>query len=533
MLRYLIAVTAATALFGSPLVAQEDSSDEGGFLSRLKKVIEPEGEEKSWLERAKELGDSTLEKGKQSVEELLTNGSEANTQMAELLSYLDQKLVGREASFTDEEIQAMAVELIPLVEELNGREFKSTPEVATTGNFEMIQILGNDLVPQYQNQLPEVSKPSIMLRSYISAGLVAPALMGKYGVMDKVVYVLPENVRATMEETEIPISLEEDLMKIIIAHELTHALQDQEIDLNESVLEMTSPDESYAFQASIEGHAVYIQNAVAERLDLIQAADAGRKILSAPDTQEEAWLIDQFAMADAVRSESIYLGGENFISHHAAEGGIGKIWEILEAPPTQTSMIFKPATYTSDAAPAPDYTDLFSDAPGLLGIPEWEVEVHSMGDFDIVSHLGAVPKDQRDGIMTKLKKSAVLQFTHPSLGFGESLEAVIFGFSNAVGAEEMFTALEQLNENDLKSMEASLLVKLLSQRKIDYDADEGIAGTALRYETESPFLGEEVSSVFQVRRENLVIQIYAIDVDLKKSAIDAFLHASFDRFKSP
>ncbi|MDF1810933.1 MAG: hypothetical protein P1V20_01925, partial [Verrucomicrobiales bacterium] len=299
------------------LSAQDSPPDEGGlggFFTKLRSVVEevsPSAEkniddEKSWLERAKELGSSTLGKGKQGFEDLVTSGTEANTKMSGMLTYLDKKMAGREPSFSDAEIQSMAVDLIPLVEELNERKFNSPPKVAVSGNFEMIQILGNDLIPQYQKQFPEVSKSSIFLRSYISAGLFAPALMGKYGVTDKAVYVLPENVKATMEARNIPDKLDRDLMKIIIAHELTHALQDQEVDLNSSLLKVKNPDASLAFQALIEGHAVYIQNAAARRLKLQDAAKAGRDMLTAPEQDGEEWLVNQVAMADAVKWESIY-----------------------------------------------------------------------------------------------------------------------------------------------------------------------------------------------------------------------------------
>ena len=354
--------------FSSTAQEPEEKRGIGGLFNKMKDVVEDvspdiEGAGKSLLNKANEIGKSTLKKGLKDFDDLLTNGSESNSRMADLLAYLDKKLVGREPAFTNEEIQIMAKELIPLVEELNGRKFYAPPKVAITGNFEMIKILGNDLIPQYKKQFPNASKPIIFLRSYISAGIFAPSILGKYGITDKTVYILPENVKAAMEAQETPSELDESLMKIIIAHELTHALQDQEINLNKTINNLENPDANFAFQALIEGHAVYIQNAVAKRLNLTEAAQAGRDMLTVPELKDEEWIVNNIAMADAIIWESIYLGGEKFIEYHARKKGIEAIWKIMNAPPSRTSMIVKPETNTSRKHPVPNYQALFADAP--------------------------------------------------------------------------------------------------------------------------------------------------------------------------
>ena len=169
----------------SPLTAQMGLFD---TLKDAVKEVSPDAADlieengKSLLDRANDLKDSTLDNGMQSLDGLLTKGLGANSHIGELLAYLDKKIAGREPAFTNEEVKAMAKELIPLVEELNGRKFKTPPKVAITGNLEMIKILGNDFIPQLKKQFPDASKTTIFLRSYINAGLFAPSLLGKYGI---------------------------------------------------------------------------------------------------------------------------------------------------------------------------------------------------------------------------------------------------------------------------------------------------------------------------------------------------------------
>lgn len=525
-------VIAGTVVHGQ----EENGGDSGigGLFNRLKKAVEvepsTEPDKKSWFDKAKELGVSTLDKGKEGITELVTAGTESNARMQEMLAWLDTKIAGREPAFTDSEIQEIALEMIPLVEELNGRTFAAPPQVAITGNFEMIQILGNDLVPQLEAQIPDAPKPMVYLKSFVTAGLFSPSLMGKYGVIDNTVYVLPENVKSIMEAGEIDPSLDRDLMKIIVAHELTHALQDQEINLDESMLKVQSADESLAFQATVEGHAVYIQNAVAKKLGLDEAARAGRDMLTAPENKDEAWLINRVAMADAVKWESIYLGGETFIAHHASAGGMEKVWSILKAPPTRTSMIVKPSSYRKDPAPEIDYQSHYREIGKPLGLEEWKVAADSMGDFAIQSHLGAVTREKRDEIMAGLEKSVVINLTGPGLS-SETCMAAVFAFADDSGAARMLEAMEELNRHDLASAEASAMVEVLSRKKIDYSAGDNAAGSALRYKTKALFLGEETVSVIQVKRGNLVSQIFYTDLDLRKPQVDQFLHAVMTKLK--
>jgi len=395
----------------------------------------------------------------------------------------------------------------------------------------MIKILGNDLIPQLTKQLPDASKTTIFLRSYIKAGLFAPSLLGKYGVTDQTVYVLPENIKTAMTAEKIPSELDEDLMKIIIAHELTHALQDQEINLNAAILNVTSPDANLAFQALIEGHAVYIQNAVAKKLNLTKAAKAARDMLTAPELEDEAWLINHIAMADAVIWESIYLGGEKFIKHHIRQKGIEAIWTIMKAPPIRTSMIVKPETYTVRHPQVPNYQALFANASSQLKAAKWKVSTHAMGDFDIQSQLGALPRQQREKIMKQLNKSAILQFNAPMVSLGQGIEAAVFQFNDQTGAKQMLSAMNQLNSNNANSAKASSMVNVLKEKKINYIAGEDITGTALQLQTEAMFIGKQTTNIIQVRKGNVVAQIAYSDVDLKKPAIDAFLSSAVGKFQ--
>lgn len=518
--------------------AEDKPTGIGGLLDRLTGNEEETGGNESGsvfgnlLNRAKTLSEETYERSKQGLTDLMDSSSEANAKVEGMLSFLDEKLAGREPSFTEAEIQAHAEKLVPLVEELNQRQFDAPPTVKSVGNFQMIQIMARDLAPQFERQLPEVPQPLIYLRAYLSAGLIAPSLLGKYGVEDHTVYLLPQNVNAVMEMAEIDPKLEEEILQIVIGHELTHGLQDQEIGLSKSLEKVDSPDGMQAFNSTIEGHAVFMQNALAERLGYQEAAEAASTLLTAPEMENDEWLYDRVAMASAVQWEQTYLGGERFMKHHHGEGGVDRIWQILALPPDRTSMITRPESYTASPEPLPDPQKRFAFAPTAVGLDTWNYAATPMGDFDVLSHLATVPRAKREAIMAGLRENVAVRLDHPTSLSG-MVTLALFEFAHENEASQMVEAMEELNRQDLAGLDAGFLVDLKSQANRDYAGKSGMAGSALRYETESLLLGETTTTVIQCRTGKIAAQLLYEGVDLKKAQIDELISQCVNELSKP
>ncbi len=523
-----------------PAIAEENKKESGGFgglFNRLTKTEDkkeaPKAEEEKksgffggLVNRAREIGEETLDRGKQGLTDLMDSSTEANAKMEAMLAYLDQKLAGREPAFTEAQIQAHAAKLTPLVEELNARKFDASPKVKAVGTMQMVHVLARDLVPQFEKRLPETPKAMIYLRAYLSASLFAPSLMGKYGVEDHTVYLMPQNISAVIEAVGIAPGLEEEILQIVIAHELTHGLQDQEVGLADATANVESPDAMQAFNATIEGHAVFIQNAAAKRLGFDAAAKAASDLLMA-EMEEDPWLIDRVAMADAVLWEEIYLGGERFMAHQHQRGGIEAIWKIMKNPPSRTSMITRPESYSPNSTPLPDYQERFAFVPKAAGQEDWKHLAMPMGDFQVQSCLATLPRDQRQHIMRELREAAVVLMLDPT-SLGAGMELALFEFNSEAGAGQMVKAMEELNRQNMAEMRAAALVKLKASAVHDYKGASGAEGSALRFQTDSFLLGESTSTVVQCRKGNLVVQLSCDGSALEEEQMDALIRQGMD-----
>jgi len=496
---------------------QETEEESGGLFGSLRKMIPKD------TESLRENLDSAWKSGREGFQDMLDSTAESSDKMDALLEYLDEKLAGRESTFTDEEIEAYADKLIPMVEELNERKFTSKPKVKAVGNLQLIQALAKDLAPQYERQFPEVSKPLIYLQSYLTAGLVAPSLLGKYGVEDGTVYIVPLNLESTLSQRGVEGAHEDQILQLVIGHELTHALQDQELGLSDAVLSAETRDASKAFEATIEGHAVFIQNQLAAELGFGEAANEASQFFIAGDLQEDSWLYERLSHAEAVGIEQVYAGGNRFIEHHHRQGGIEDIWKILDQPPPRSSMITLPETYTENPAPLPDYKAEFADSrmAELLG-DDWALEATSVGDFDLRTTIAQVNTVERETIMRGMKKAVYVMMPHKT-ELARSMDLMLFEFGDKRSATAMMDAVGLLTEQNLRDLESNSRVKVRDLTKGPYSADTSARGYSWNYKVEAYLLGETAMNEVLIRHGNFVASFIAADGDISQGEIDQLI----------
>lgn len=141
---------------------------------------------------------------------------------------------------------------------------------------------------------------------------------------------------------------EEDMQRLVLAHELTHALQDQNFDLDRFLhAARANDDATSARQAVVEGYATA---AMMQRL--IEPVElAGLPSLEPLMTRMVHQQMAQFpAFTEApyfFRLQALfpYAQGMGFIERGLAQGGWEKLNEVFANPPVTTREIFRPADY--------------------------------------------------------------------------------------------------------------------------------------------------------------------------------------------
>ena len=161
--------------------------------------------------------------------------------------------------------------------------------------------------------------------------------------------------------------------RTVLAHELTHALDDQWFGIDRPDLDKPGNDEAAAaFQALTEGNAVRVQITYLRQLSAVQQAQA------ALEEQSAASSVDTKGVPDVVQEIVAwpYEVGPTFVNALLGAGGEQRVDDAFTNPPTTTEQIVDPPAYLNHLpvvhvdVPKADGTTLDSGIYGYASLVE-------------------------------------------------------------------------------------------------------------------------------------------------------------------
>ena len=219
---------------------------------------------------------------------------------------------------------------------------------------------------------------SNLTAAYVRLGLLPPG----YPLREKYIELLGEQVAAFYDQHAHKLfmfedaSLENAANRVVLAHELTHALQDQHFGLRKLPLEIkTNDDRAGAASALVEGDATLVMTEFMLKnlsLDSLQEGFAGAF------TQN----MEQLAAAPRFLRESLlfpYLQGQQFCGAIHSRGGYAALNKAYERPPSSTTQIMHPEKYFSDPPEEP----IAVEWPNLSVNGEKPIADNVLGEFGI------------------------------------------------------------------------------------------------------------------------------------------------------
>ena len=171
-----------------------------------------------------------------------------------------------------------------------------------------------------------------------------------------------------------------DEQRMVMSHELTHALEDQHFQI-ESWVKAARPNDD----AELAREAVLEGSAMAAMLDYM-LKDRGLKLRDLPDIDPSVFVGDLTATpmmkkAPPFIKDSLmfpYFSGLTFSMTVLKTDGWHGFSSVFEHPPANTQQILHPELYRSGKAAAPVKLDLPDNFPG----PTWsKLEENAMGEF--------------------------------------------------------------------------------------------------------------------------------------------------------
>ena len=258
------------------------------------------------------------------------------------------------------------------------------------------------------------------LRSFL-VSLLKEQVAGFYNAKNKTVYLLDW--------------VEPDEQKPVLAHELTHALQDQNFGLEKfaksarsgSDAEMNGDERLAARQAAVEGQGMVTL------IDYI-LAPTGTSITQAPQLADAM----QYAMTSGPNMEIFngaplyiqevllfpYRYGLTFERDLLAKGGKEKAFAgVFRNPPQDTRQVMQPATYLAGQSVQPLKLPEFAAATGSA---YKKFDVGTIGQFDTMAMVKQYSDARNAEALAPKWRGGVYYAAQPANGDGKAVPAVVY-----------------------------------------------------------------------------------------------------------
>ena len=154
----------------------------------------------------------------------------------------------------------------PLIEEISGLSFNEDIKFQLVKRDTYRDLFAQSLLPYYLKMMKGVDKNTVSRQVEMMAQEQSQKTLGLYFPKKKTMFLIPDNAQAQIERYEIKDKDFKDFLFLYVTYRMIAALDDQ----NFNIMEETGSKDmeaSAASRALTEGHAAYITNKIAERLD--------------------------------------------------------------------------------------------------------------------------------------------------------------------------------------------------------------------------------------------------------------------------
>ncbi len=434
--------------------------------------------------------------------------------------------------YTEAEAQSYVRELIPLVEKAAGRRFKTLPKVKLVNRAGLIPVLAAEFAPQIRRLDPNLTAAELRADSEEMSRDYAMCFLGKYGIGTGKLYLLPRNFQPLMDVAEVDPKYRRQIVEIVIAHELTHALQDQYVSIAKLEQTATSTEErSLAFAATLEGFAVFVQDAVADQLKISGAAKELARLIALGSVKGADPSMEVASQRDVEIVRSVYLSGRDFIAWQFRHGGFEQVWRVLASPPTKTSQVFHPETYCSYSPPERglDWSRALKGLEARIGGRKWTVDNKEVGEMELRAAYIGFDEKTREAILSDIEHAQRLVATS-----GEcEVRIGLVVLKDRSMAPALVSATEKSTIASLEKMRGSKIYETHYSRPANFAEMTGKADIARRISGTMRHGGRiYVFSLVQVARGPVVAYVAAEGINAPPSQVAFILREVLKRTES-
>ena len=259
------------------------------------------------------------------------------------------------------------------VEHVRGLKFLHPVDYHEIPRTELPAILRQKLAQQVPDQEFETAGMALAALGVLPAGIdLKKTYLSLLGEQIGAFYDQHEKGLFTFTGQPLTVSTN----RVIMAHELTHALEDQHFDLSRLPIESKGNDDrALAATALVEGDATLVMNRYMAG-DL--SAAALREALGSALTTD----VRQLAAAPRYLRETLlfpYLRGQEFCNTLYARGGWAALDEAFARPPSSSAQVLHPELYLADPR----------EEPLEIHLPDSQIDDQKPAEDNVLGEFGA------------------------------------------------------------------------------------------------------------------------------------------------
>jgi hypothetical protein len=228
------------------------------------------------------------------------------------------------------------------------------------------------------------------------AALLAPGLMAKYAPDEHAILFQPAAFRLVAGLQPSREALGADHVRVLLAHEATHALDFQHHPLHARMKASTNSGQLRAVGAMAEGHAQFVAEQVARTLDLLPAFERFTYAITGEPEEVAPGMRPMLALMLGEVRFAYVIGHRFFEAVHAARGREG-VEAALADPPLDPSWVETPR-YWLDPSTRPasrDLASILATCHALAPAPPWVQQDTVMLRSQLASQAARLPDEQR------------------------------------------------------------------------------------------------------------------------------------------
>ena len=438
----------------------------------------------------------------------------------------------RTPTLITDEVNSIAREMLKYVEIVTEKKLRNMPKIQIASRKEISKILLNNRYPNIGKQ--NVVKHDQNLQSNYERKIISDfEHLSFYNYIDKVIYLCPQNIALTLYLYEIDQKNINSIIKLIIVHELLHAIQDQVVNFDVKYRHCEKIEELYSFNAVIEGHAAFVVELVAKKMNLDPIIAEISKYHRKISIIFKEPVLELKHEKESIIPELIYTKGKKFIEYHYRRGGNPLVWEILLKPPVKTSMIVDPTTYPAEQLENIDYSKLFESLESLRlknNMPGSKLDFsnYEVGKFDQYVALFQIEPNTREDLVSHIKNFHAFSIKYRNI----KLVSIAFILANdSKNCGRLLYAIEGYKKDYVEKMAHSNLYSVTNFSDEHFAGINADISRKMTYTCE-PRDGEATTlSFYRICRNEVFIEIEDSFLGLKDYEVVDIAETIFSRYR--